>query len=275
MASEPLPAAPFAQVDLRRAAVLYGVVLDHPTIPLSAHTPLSLPPRDSHRVAIVVDGLGSSTAKLWVEGILPCLEDQGVATCAFNYRGRGAQFYQPEDTVLERFDMLVERLSEYIDYYRDAQCLVLIGYSFGGIIISQWLFQQSSRVTEIPAFKGSCLIASPIRLRSTQTYYSREPEALATARGHIQTRLAGYTAIPEAVPAIASMILIRCENDGLLSSDAYSFLDLPIQQRPTAETTLPFGHTDIIQRPELQQPLCEAVDALCAVRYPNLPPPLA
>ncbi len=274
MASEPPQSGPLAQVDLRRVSVLFGSVLDRPTVPLSEHVPLVIPAQDSRRVAIVVDGVGSSTAKLLVGGILPCLEEQGFATCVFNYRGMRARFYQPADTVLTRFEALVEFLSEYIAYYRAAECLVLVGYSFGGIIVSQWLFQQGSRISDLPGFRGSCLIASPIRLRPTQVHYSREHETLADARGHIQTRLAGYTALPDVVPAIASMILIRCQRDGLLAEHAYSFLDLPLEDRPI-ETTLPFGHVDIIQRAELQAPLAEAVNALCERRYPQLPPALA
>jgi hypothetical protein len=73
----------------------------------------------------------------------------------------------------------------------------------------------------------------------------------------------GYTAIPEHVPLITSLILIWCTNDGLLPSHAYSFRDRPLDDQPTKEYDLPYKHITVVMEPELYRTVREAARLLC------------
>ncbi|MHB8577228.1 MAG: hypothetical protein ACYDCQ_18100 [Dehalococcoidia bacterium] len=121
------PADPFAsddRFDLRGAATLFTNFADK-TDPPERHTPLPLPPVTSLRVAIVVDGLGSSSAGLLLRDVVERLEADGFAVCVVCYRGPGTDTYDQRDVVLSSLDTLVDYLDHYVGRYRKASCLLL------------------------------------------------------------------------------------------------------------------------------------------------------
>lgn len=145
---------------------------------------------------------------------------------------------------------------------------MLVGYSFGGLIVSQWLYKNKDRIIRHdPAFKalrGSCLIASPIRLRTTRVYYRLESHRTEETRGYVAALLEGYTAIPEHVPVIAPMVVFRCENDRLLDESAYTFQDLPLEDRPVEFPPIPnVRHQTIVSDEQLKIGLRKALLMLC------------
>lgn len=231
-------AFPYEQVPLDRAAILVNACRDS-EIAGEDHDDLPLPASSAPRIAIILDGLCSSSGGLATAGLVQWIwEDTNFEVCVFSYKGISTQRYQPRDTVLAKFDDLVEYLDEYLAFYSQAECVVLVGYSFGGLIISEWLYRRADEIIRrqtgtgttasdprVSAFSGSCLIASPIRLRTTRVYYQHEVRSRTIeARRHISAILDGYTAVPEAIPVIAPLVLFRCETDGLLDDSVLALL---------------------------------------------------
>lgn len=260
---------PFENIDLDRVAIVFDAHKDKEILPWEKHRALPLPPPQSSRVAILVDGLGSSSAGTYVAEITKDLETEGFSTAVYSYGGIVTHFYQPKDTIVTEFTDHVSHLDDYVHYYRQAEDVVLVGYSFGGLVVSEWLYEQQSGVRAIKNFRGSCLVASPIRLSPTRVRYRRELVQLADARLAVDRILVGYKAWPEAVPFIASMVILRCEEDGLLHNHAYTFEDLPPDDRPSVEKTLPYTHVDIMKQPGTRRHILESVTALCEHRYPD------
>ncbi len=230
--------------------------------PWSQHTALPMPPSNCETAVLMVDGVGSSSAGLRVGRLVHQIDDAGFNPCVFSYRGIISHFYQPSDTVHAKFDDLVHHLDEYVEYYSHVRCLVLVGYSFGGVVVSEWLYRREDSLKALPGFKGVCLIASPVRVQATRVRYARPYERLSQARGYIQSMLDGYTTRPEQLPSITSMISIFCGHDGLLDDDAYSFDDRPLEDRPI-QLRLPYTHDDIVRQPALGERVLEALNALC------------
>lgn len=260
---------PVEQVDLGRAAIIVDRYMDA-TTPLITHTPLPLPPTDTTgRVVILVDGIGSSSVGLATREANDWLSDDGFHTCIFSYRGLDSRFYQPQDTV-RNLSELAYLLDEYVVYYSSAESVVVVGYSFGGLVVAQWLFDRGASIVELENFDGTCLVASPIRLRMSNIHYLQDTTRHVQARERVGDILSGYTAIPEQLPLIAPLELIRSVEDGLLHDSVYTFQDRPLEDRPKSEHPLPFSHFEIIARPELKKPLLESVRAFCEGRDPDL-----
>lgn len=269
------PHSPF-EVDLGRVSVLFRQFIDE-TRPQTDHTELPFPPLPNNgKVAILVDGLGSSSAGLYLDKVKDWLEEEGFAVCVFSYRGMGTRTYEPRDTVRSRLPMLVRSLNDYVEHYSGVEKLALVAFSFGGIIVSEWLYERGRSINLLPCFMGSCLIASPIRLQGSRVRYVWQPTKSTRTeevRGYVDRYFSGYKAVPEHVPAIASMVLLWCENDEILPKELYSFEDIPIDDLPIErrpfEHSLPFRHMDVTQQEELREPLIESVNALCENRMPN------
>lgn len=253
---------PYAQIEMGKVAILFEAHLED-WRDWTEHVPLHLPPPDAEKVVIAVDGLGSSSAGLYLPLVTDYLEELGFQICNFSYRGIATHFYQPEDTAKSAFEDLVKHLGDYIQYFKAAQDIVLLGYSFGGLVIAEWLYRQAEAVQDIPALRGSILLASPIRIRSTRIKYRRELEKTKGGRAQIANILWGYTAIPEHVPPIASLFVFRCARDGLLDSQAYSFADLPAEHRPIEEE-LDADHTSILSLVEMYELVMQSAGLLCA-----------
>ena len=169
---------PFQQVrraDLSGAAVLFQRYAEATDKPDSA-PPLPLAPVDAARVAIVVDGVGSSSARLHCSGVVAALGSAGFTVTVFSYSELSVEFYDPRDVVRANLDSAVERLDEYIGRYLGSECLLLIGYSFGGFVIAEWLFRQSAHLRDLPGLKGVILVASPVRLNAGQIWFGQEPD---------------------------------------------------------------------------------------------------
>lgn len=128
--------------------------------PLRKHVALSLPRPSSQRVAIVVDGLGSSSASRSTDHVAKWLEEANWATCRYSYAGIRTHFYEAKDTLPEDFKRLAAILNDYVTYYTDADELILIGYSLGGMIIWRWLHECKVMGSFPNNVHGCCLIAS-------------------------------------------------------------------------------------------------------------------
>lgn len=262
---------PYERLGLDKVAILFDKYKNE-AFPNSEHSSLPLPGPESEWVVIVLDGIGSSSAGLAIQKIVEWLtraeNHHQFSVCVFSYLGRSTRTYEPRDTVHSDLGDLVAYLDDYLDYYSRAKCIVLVGYSFGGLIISEWLYKHRHELiapaAAYTAFKGSCLIASPVRLRTTRVYYRSDSPKTAETRGYISAILDNYTAIPEHVPAIAPMVLFRCDSDRLVGEGAYTFMDLPPDDRPVEKIVLDSRHQTIIAKPELKDPLLDAISALCA-----------
>lgn len=239
------PEFPYEQLALDHVAILFDLVKDK-VDPPAQHRDLPLPEPPVGNVVIALDGIGSSSAGLAIADLVDWIQaDTDFDVCVFSYLGLPSRRYEPRDTVRTDFDRLVQYLDQYIARYANADCIVLLGYSFGGLIISEWLYRHRREFLQqqgqdapvagassgIGAVRGSALITSPIRLSTTRVFYRHQFK-----RGQgpvfVSALLEGYTAIPEAVPVIAPMVLFIAEDDGLLHQGAYTFRDRSLEDRP-------------------------------------------
>lgn len=268
---------PYERVPLDRVAILVNAFKDLDYAD-EDHADLPLPAPSESKIAIILDGLGSSSAGLATAELADWIsEDTDFEVCVFSYKGISSQRYQPRDTVRVRFDDLVEYLDTYMEFYSRAECIVLVGYSFGGLVISEWLYRRADEIIKrqsgtgteaseprVAAFSGSCLIATPIRLRTTRVYYQHEVKSRTIdARTHISAILDGYTAEPEAVPVVAPMVLFRCETDGLLNDSVFSFADRHAEDQPVEMIVPGVKHQNIVESPTLRAPFCSVMRMLC------------
>lgn len=247
--------------------------------------PDELPPdpdQDEEYVAIVVDGLGSSSAHLFVDKVIQWIEDEPhFKPCVFSYRGFGTRGYHAIDTVTVGFDFLANELDKYVYHYSKAKYLVLIGYSLGGLIVSEWIYRNRDNIYDWHTrgwdankpepgngFVGTCFVASPLRVSSTSIRYDRtEPQPGtrgSVARGRISDIVGGYTAEPKVIPLITPMVVLRCERDTFLDDSLFTYEDLPDDERPV-EIPIPDVVHDTIQRDEsiTRGELIAAITALC------------
>jgi len=247
-------------IDMRGVAILFNRYKRVAVAGIEQHC-LPLPLPSGERVAIVVDGIGSSSRQLWMRTPIRYLEELGFAVCVFSYRGIDTPFYEPRDTVRDNLNQLVGFLDEYVDFYRSAELIILVGYSFGGMVVSEWLSRNRSNLRDAENFRGSCLIASPIRLTASRIWYSDEPAKLKEARDRVSGVLDAYTALPETVPSVAPLTVIRSNADGMLDVSAYSFADLNGCVRPY-EVTVPASHLAIPECGTLEPVFKDAIQAL-------------
>jgi predicted alpha/beta-fold hydrolase len=266
---------PLRQVNFDQVAVVF-YYHNNRVLPEARHRDLPLPDPTTRRVVILVDGIGSSSADLHVAELIEWIPvDTGFEVCVYSYAGIATRRYQPRDTVHTPFGRLVEQLDEYVSYYANAECIVLVGYSFGGLIIGEWLYSHRDEIiagtrANVAGFAGSCLIASPIRLRTTMIYYEVTDPRTQDARDRISAILDGYTAEPEAVPVIAPMVVIRAKTDGLLDDRLYTFGDRPMDDRPVEIVLDEANHWSIPAERWLRAPLAEAIRDLCQAHLERL-----
>jgi hypothetical protein len=268
-----VPAVNSGTIDMRGVAILFNRYKSMGVDGIERHC-LSLPSPTSGRVAIVVDGIGSSSRQLWMRRPIRYLEEMGFDVCVFSYRGIDTPYYEPRDTVRDNLNQLVGHLDDYVEYYRNAECLLLTGYSFGGMVVSEWLSRDNGSISAADNFRGSCLIASPIRLTSSRIYYSDEPEKFKDARSRVWGILDDYTSLPETVPSVAPLAVIRSDADGVLDVSAYSFADVINRVRPY-EATVPASHLAIPECDTLEPIFKDAIQALCEGHPSVLTTPLS
>lgn len=275
---------PYEQVALDRAVILFDLVKDR-VDPIEDHRELPLPDPPVRSIVIALDGIGSSSAGLAIANIIDWISlDTDFEVCVFSYQGFGTRHYDRRDTVRTDFDDLVQALDRYIEYYADADCIVLLGYSFGGLIVSEWLYRNRMAIfTSEPvttdeeshsnpgtsSVRGSCLVASPIRLSTTRVYIRHSYKRAAGGQRSVSAIVEGYTAIPEEIPGIAPLMHFIAEDDGLLDASAYTFADRPLADRP-AEVVVeslsddpPTNHQNIVDAPKLRDHLAPALAGLC------------
>jgi len=257
---------PYNKISLDKVAILFDRCIENEE-PLDRHTALPLPPPTTRRVAILLDGICSSSTGLslsqparWIEDDTIC----GLEVCVFNYTGISSRFYQERDTVHADFDTLVQYLDEHVDYYKNAQQLILVGYSFGGLIISEWLYRHRDDIQEVSNLRGVCFVASPIRVQGTRVHYERERLRTKEARDHVSLLIKGYTAIPEHIHRITPTIIFRCETDNVLDVAAYTFADLEVESRPLVELEIDSGvnHQTIVVSRDLKRELLKVLAIL-------------
>lgn len=197
--------------------------------------------------------------------------------CVYSYRGiehvrsRQEHVYQPSDTVLTNLAVLTKNLDDYIRYYSGSPCIALLGYSFGGLIITNWLYARMDRLLTggIPAFKGSCLIASPIRIHPTRISYGDIQDKRAEARRMVTVLLEGYNGVGDLVTALAPMKIFRCRRDNLLGDGFYTFADLPEVSQPTGgEKVIEATHQTIFLDESWAGDLVDEFKRVCGLRPP-------
>src|ERR1700674_3410987 len=97
---------PYQNVDMGKASILFDQFQDTEILPWGQHVSLPFAPRESRKVVLAIDGLGSSSAGSSLESVCGWLEEDGFNVCVFSYRGIATRFYQPCDTVVQNFDTL-------------------------------------------------------------------------------------------------------------------------------------------------------------------------
>lgn len=202
------------------------------------HKPMLRARVHAKRVAIVLDGTGSSSARLYTNDVIECVQMAGFKVTVFSYQGPNSHRYEPRDTLRTGLSALVDHLDKYIAEYSTAENIVLIGYSLGGLIATEWMYRyrdeielrqakhrKSQAETSNRAISGMFLLASPIRICGRGVTYSRDSPNLEGIKGCLSTILAEYTADLVGLPLNVPLVLLRCENDKVIDDSVYTFDD--------------------------------------------------
>lgn len=191
------------------------------------------------KVVIVIDGLGSSTATNSTSTLVGKLDSDVLGVCEFCYTGITVGRYERSDTVRHDLHEVVDFLDGHIRHHSQAKSIVLVGYSLGGLIASQWVHSHKEDTGNVT---GLCLIASPIRLKASRVAAPTNCGEYPFGCQHLDTMLSQYTTDPEALHDILPMEVFRAEVDVLLSDNVYHFNDRQTSDRPTQHP--PFANTD-------------------------------
>lgn len=186
------------------------------------HTPIVRLLDEHDGVAVLVDGFCSTTAGDGLRvrfTVQPIFEASGLKPAILCYKKR-ATMYNPSDTISVSFDELVDIIDRLVRRFKSARHVILLGYSFGGLIVSEWLYEAHRDGVLPDNIAGAFYVASPIRLSGTAIRY--RVGAREDAKEAISKRVEFYRARPEVVVRIAPTVIIRCESDRVIADEMYS-----------------------------------------------------
>ena len=225
---------------------------------------------DAKRVVLMVDGMGSSSAGLYLGRVGESIEHRFEAdVCIFNYAGFDARFYYPEHTVLVPFEELLYEFERYVQRYRSAEQLVLIGYSKGGLVVREYLWRKFQSGTLQPNVVGCCLIASPISLNAFAHLPFAALQGQDAARSSIEDLVATFSDTTGMPFWDRHTLVCRSERDGLLPDCVYEPAPHPLMEDHASPRTT---HASIIAAPSTQRYLMKW---LPTVGIPRRPQPAA
>lgn len=237
---------PYTKVPLDSLSHFVNKYLEDST-DITAQKPVNAAPaKDTQCVAILIDGMGSESGDNGYFGNLVdrIPKETGFKVCMFSYRGIDNPRYTPRDTVCTKLDDLVKHLDDYVTYYSESKCIVLIGYSLGGLIASEWLYRHRREMQRHEVLDGELsqtvtnrgideliLIASPVRMKTDRIEFNNHKAKYNDARKTLLGILAQYTAEPELLHTITPVTVLRCENDRLIPDCVITFQDRPKDSR--------------------------------------------
>lgn len=148
--------------------------------------------------------------------------------CEYSYQGIDCRRYTPTDTASTDLTTLVEQLNDYVQHYSQSEKVVLVGYSLGGLVASQWAHLYKNDFDNVASL---ILVASPVRLKSDRAFCSKRDEYNEAVCLHLEEFLDQYTVNPESLHTLLPVTILRCETDELLNDCVYQFSDRPRRDR--------------------------------------------
>lgn len=229
-------------------------------------------------VAILLDGIGSSSDYGHLDSLIARIEAEssGFEVRVFSYKGKDNPAYIPKDTVETDFYELVELLDEYVKLYSDAECVVLIGYSLGGVIATQWLHNQATMLNQSRTESNGksalesdlgvselILIASPVLLNPSLIDYEYTHEKYDCARSRLDSILGKYTADPTVLHEYVPLTILRCDHDGVIHNSAFKFDDCKKDNRRFVCPPIQATHRTIATIKETQDHVIARLNKKC------------
>lgn len=251
-------------------------------------TDLRMAKRDAENVAIVIDGMGSEFPGGHVSILVDAIRDETeFKVRRFSYKGIEHECYTQRDTIQTPVDHLVAYLDQYVHHYSEAKRIVLIGYSLGGLIVSEWMHRRQQKIAHkelesssinnemaIRNIEAVCLVASPIRIRELPLDFphydcaNAEPIRI-EARDCLSTLLGELTFDPGSLHLILPLYIFRCKKDILLDDRAYKFDQEPDSGIRQEKPVPPFTHFSIIRRPDGFAALLDHLKSMVATASPH------